>query len=495
MANAIDTLEGFDFASSGTPTTNSHTRSHSVQSGVSSLGYTHELHRAGSVLVAHPRAVHALPSSPGSRLARASLVPSQLFRSVSSFDMLNAVSESEDPRNSVPSLPQLPPPNLNARAKYRSHYGANTLSPTLSSLVDTQPVQTNPWQESTGDLGDAADTAVPLKRNPSFASSVQSSSLYHWRKSRRTRTAKSSASRQSTRYTVDSHAPSAPSLYHNPFYMAEIAQKEAAMPLRNLLKRAGTLSRVLDDMDRDQNQVRSGKRHSQMLSSQDSIDLQGYLRDPDRQMSPRKHKKAGLSLPAVWSSSASSRALTTGIQQRLDSTEIVPVIEPLRRRQSYPNAEVKNMMEPQDASHSGDRSSFSTIAASQTSRNRWWPKSRRKWLFLSALSALLLALIVGLAVGLGTHHSSATLASPCPRTCLNGGNAKLKDGTCVCSCSGPYVGAFCQLGELFKHSTTKRYFLTIIRRRNLCLRRWLRKLQKQNGSCPAVHCGCRLDPI
>lgn len=313
MTAAIDTLEGFDFATNSAPSAATHTRSQSLQSVTSSVGYTHELQRNGSMLIAQPRTPHkqgrqSVNADPyGSRFARASLVSSQLLSAAPSVDALNQRAHSAPPAQSLADGLQY---------SAQPDGAGDTLSPPRSVPPDL------PYD-------DMVDADALLARHPSFSSTVHSSSLYHWRKQhRRAKGSKSAHSRTSTHFTLDSHAVPSPSLYHNPYYVAQAVQKELALPMRHLMKRANTLSRMLEDPVALQ-------QYEQRMQQSSS-----YHKPKPR----RRTHKTGNSMPMMWSSTMSARGLSSGVLTRSVEIEI-PVIEPVRRRKSYPNAEVKSMID------------------------------------------------------------------------------------------------------------------------------------------------------
>ena len=418
MTAAIDTLEGFNFATNSAPSAATHTRSHSLQSVTSSVGYTHELQRNGSMLIAQPRvsykqgrqAVNVNPD--GSRFARASLVSSQLLSATPSMDPLNQRAHSAPPAPSLPDDTQYPAQPDGA---------GGTLSP---------PRPVPPDVPYDGVL----DTDAPLARHPSFSSTVHSSSLYHWRKqNRRAKASKSAHSRTSTHFTLDSRAGPSPSLYHNPYYVAQAVQKELALPMRHLMKRANILSRMLEDpvaLEQYEQRMQQSSSH--------------HKPKPRR----RTHK-TGNSMPMMWSSTMSARGLSSGVLTRPIETEI-PVIKPVRRRKSYPNAEVKSMIGSTDLDPPlPDRSSFSTVAASSIppKRRSCWPRRKRHRILLLAALLAVITIAAGVGVGVKFAHQGSVAAS-CNRTCLNGGTATIRDDVCVCTCKDLFTGTFCQLGEV-----------------------------------------------
>lgn len=461
MNKAISTLEHEDFASIGTRST-THTRTHSEVSMVSSAGITHELVRRGNVFEARPSSAGLQEAS--RRLARASLVSSELLRSASSTDALRSVL-AEDPAYTVDKEYNSRPPT---RMRHSHRYSSGP-APTLASLAEDEDDRNLPpadldYAHSRRRAHHKSSSKRPggqaARRNSDWGNKSTKSYLSH-------RSGKSSA-----HFTVASRAPSLPTL-HKPSKRAEIAAKEGTIAFNSLARRASTLGDILDNMP-DHRPYVSYPVEDRRDPSYDEL---SELRYSNQLRKARRKVEVGL--PDMWQSHTPMGSVSTGIQEAdgisSDMREVHSANDGyhthlgaafderhFRRRKSYPASQMREIMslqtEKASSSDMYDRSSFSSSGSqeqedpgkSASKPLSWWqllPPQKRKKVRLAVilLVGLLVAAAIGAAVPLIKRSSSA--GSQCTRSCSNQGTPVNKDGQCFCQCRGNRAGPFCDLGK------------------------------------------------
>lgn len=396
-----------------TPSTPNHTidySEYSTSNSVNDTSYTHELVRNGSVLIARPKSVpiEGHPGDGSRRLARASLVSSELLRSVSSADLLKLkTSPSSSATEGDISNSSLSAPHP-TRPRHHIRYSSGP-APTLESLAEDEEAAATAeqglgqdqhflhYETSTGNHHHHFQQ--PYGRSdslPSFSSSSRraSSIISRWT----SKQAHRSRSRQSSsHFTIDSRAPPLPSLYRpgkkagsdtaSGRWRREVERRESQMALRSLVKRANTASQILEGQSGRRprkhrysqtypHRRHSGRRMESPLRPTEIGEMDHINpRITDVSKSPRPRRK-GLSklLPSMWMVSAVDKGnvvspgdhpLTVqtanagheedshayqdyqqgrGIADRQSTYH--PTIEPnMRRRKSYPH----NSLSPNDA--------------------------------------------------------------------------------------------------------------------------------------------------
>lgn len=469
MNQAINTLENEDFASTGTRTT-THTRTHSEVSMASSAGMTHELVRRGNVFEAHPSTTSGAQEA-SRRLARASLVSSELLRSASSTDALRSAL-ADDPAYAVDQGYDNTPAGRPATRVRHSHRYSSGPAPTLASLAE---------DEDDGDLPPADLDYMQAKRKSRHRSGSRRPSDQMPRRNSDwgNKSSKSYSShrsgKSSAHFTVASHAPSLPSL-HNSGRRAEIAVKEATIPFKKLAKRASTLGDILDNMPEHERYV--SYPAAEDGSRNPSYDEINELRYSNQLRKARRKIEVGV--PGLWSSHTPMGSVSTGIQGRglvrgemrekytsNGSYHVHPEAEVderhFRRRKSYPASQLQDVMSTQSekASSSGmyGRSSFSSSGTQQEEEQyrapppqklSYWqmlPPQKKKKVRLAVIFfvGLLIAAIIGAAIPLSKRSGKSH--NECDRTCAGQSKAVLRDGACTCQCNDNRAGPFCDLGE------------------------------------------------
>ena len=404
MDGALDTLEreDFDFASSRSPSFVCGTIQGSATSSTSSPGCTYELHRNGSLLESRPkrRLRYGSKDSLGivspRRLARASLVSSTLLRSAGSIDGLRAMLDSPPDQDgdynrstSAPLLARQYSPILALDDLHAADID-KTVSSTRQTLCEEPEGQSQPPNRS--------------KRRTSSMRTGLSRSQYS----------------STTHFTVDSCIPPLPYL----------EDRERQMNLRHLAKRA--------------------ERASQILSTPYTpSDLQVY------KQSRRRKKKNAKSVPAIWSNNVDDvSGIDISRNMRYESTP--DAIEPIRRRKSCPQEGVQSIMSERDLDDAfkGKASSFRDSLPPPPRILYLWnkstsTKSRRTSLYM-IVTLVIITLVAGIAGGVMARQRRSTQLAigDCSRQCQNGGSLSRLGDKCSCVCSRPYIGSFCQLGEL-----------------------------------------------
>lgn len=467
MNQAIDTLENEDFGSTGTRTT-THTRNHSEVSMTSSPGMTHELVRRGNVFEALPSGTQEASR----RLARASLVSSELLRSAHSIDALRSVL-AEDPAYAVDKDYEGNASRRTTRMRHSHRYSSGP-APTLASLAEDEDDHISPSSDldymqvkrkSRHRSGNKRPYDHMPRQNSDWANKSSKSYSSH-------RSGKSSA-----QFTVASHAPTLPSL-HNSSRRAEIAVKEATIPFKKLARRASTLGDILDNMPEPEQYVSYPSEDGRAAPSYDEI---SELRYSNQLRKARRKVEVGV--PNLWSSHTPVGSVSTGIQGTGNAhgqSEMQEVyaskgnfhVHPeakldnrhFRRRKSYPASELQEAMslQTEKASSSGlyGRSSFSssgsqdedehaTIPAKKLSYWQTLPPQKKKKVRLVVIFVLglVIAAAIGAAVPL-SKNSRGEGAAACDRTCSGQSKAVLQGGVCTCQCSDSRAGPFCDLGKL-----------------------------------------------
>lgn len=461
MNKAISRLEHEDFASIGTRST-THTRTHSEVSMVSSAGMTHELVRRGNVFEARPSSAGLQEAS--RRLARASLVSSELLRSASSTDALRSVL-AEDPAYSVDKEYNSRPPT---RMRLSHRYSSGP-APTLASLAEDEDDRNLPpasldYVYSKRKTHHKNSSKRPggqaARRNSDWGNKSTKSYLSH------------RSGRSSAHFTVASRAPSLPTL-QRPSKRAEIAAKEGTIPFNKLVRRASTLGDILDNMPEHEPYVSYPAEHGR----DPSYDELSELRYSNQLRKARRKIEVGL--PDMWQSHTPMGSVSTGIEEAdgspsdmrgiyssNDSQHIHPGAgfdeRHFRRRKSYPASQMREIMslQTEKTSSSGmyDRSSFSSSGSQEEKDSgpvaprktlSWWqllpPQKKKFRLAVILLFGLLVAAAIGVAVPLSKRSSTA--GSQCTRSCSNQGTPINKDGQCICQCRDNRSGPFCDLGK------------------------------------------------
>ena len=497
-----------------------HTRSYSNEtpSIASSPGHTHQLVRRGNILEAHPArplSSHAADESGAQtpntarRLARASLVSSQLLRSASSMDALQAVlreqpadarprpksavcrsQEAEGPslREQHQSIGSLRPP---LRARYSSRYSSGP-APTLASLMDETDLLAGQEQSELeyqrnwdGNGGRAPRNSVAHRHSsssPAGSGSASGKRTAAWASMSALSLSQKSRQSSGTHFTVASEAPSIPSL-NNVRKRHEISARESRMPTRTLAKRASRLSQLLDHT---QAQPQPHRRYvsaypapfSEDAGAESTDDELDELRHSSQAL---KAKKTRDGISNVWDSatsvqgarrvladgddavSISTAALTDGYET--EARDGVSHAH-FQRRKSLPASQLQKVTSIDKAgSHSKEkyehaaaptgarnRSSFTSGASSTTVPapppffKRITSSKRRKLVLLLLLLAVLIIVLGAIGGTLLSKKSAGGDGSGvCARTCLNGGSQTYSGGSCACDCAPGYTGSFCQL--------------------------------------------------
>lgn len=439
MSGAINTLEheGFDFQSDRSPSLSSHAHAFSdVASITSSIGKTHHLIRHGNVLEA--RRPNELSMESSRRLARASLVSSQLLRSASSTDALKDMLRSSPAATPDPEKGFFRPP---VRPHLSQRYSSGP-PPSLASLAEDLPY------DAAVD-GDEGVFVSPKRistrpKNTSRHSSGWTSRSPHSRKSRQSR---------DTHFTIASDVPSMPSI-GNHAKRAELAMRDSRMSTRKMAKRASRLSQILADKPSQGRYVSSFPTNAGEETRHTSLNELRFGAHGNS-------KKRGTAIPGIWASNYSG-IVGAG------STDSFSAIDHLgtysdssidenhfRRRRSYP---VNDLPVPRRGpgtsplAEKKERSSFSSGGSAIRSKKTFlasMTSSKKRRLLLLLLLLIVLIVVLGVVGGvLLRKKSSSATSDGCSRSCMNGG-AVVKDGdSCTCRCTGAFVGSFCQLGKL-----------------------------------------------
>lgn len=462
LGRAIHTLENEDFASTGTRTT-THTRTHSEVSMTSSPGMTHELVRRGNVFEALPSGMQ----DASRRLARASLVSSQLLRSAHSADALRS-ELAEDPSFAVDKEYD----ETNSRQLIRtrhSHRYSSGPAPTLASLAEDDDDRYLPPSGMDARQDKHTSRHKSRKKRP-YGHLPRQNSDWANKSSKSYSSARSGKS--SAQFTVASQAPSLPTL-RNPNVRAEIEVRESTIPFKKLAKRASTLGDILDNLPEHGPYVGYPAADGSRDPSYDEIN---ELRYSNQLRKARRKIEVGI--PDLWSSHTPMGSASTGIKGKEYGNESEDMQEihasrgkhelderHFRRRKSYPASQLQEAIsvytEKPNASGAFVRSSFSSSGSREEDEGHasvpmktmsYWqtlPPQKKKKVRLAVIFAigLLIAAIIGAAIPL-SKRSGDKDGAECERTCSGQSKAVLRDGVCACQCSGNRAGPFCDLGAL-----------------------------------------------
>ena len=440
MSGAINTLEheGFDFQSDRSPSLSSHAHAFSDAASVtSSVGKTHHLVRSGNILEA--RRANGQGTEASRRLARASLVSSQLLRSVGSTDALMDVL-----RNSpAPTQPNTPDPEHALRPPARPRMSMRYSSgpaPSLASLAEDLPYDS----EVKNDEGVfVSPKRVSTRPKPtSRHSSGWTSRSPHSRKSRHSR---------DTHFTVASEVQSMPSI-GNHAKRAELAMRDSKMSSRKMAKRASRLSQILAEKPSQGRYVSSFPAPTSETGEQPSLN--------ELRFGNARTSKAGHGIPGMWASNYSGIVgnesgdfSSASGHQRTQSDPSIDESQ-FRRRRSYPVNNLPNHRTghgPSPLAEKKERSSFSSGGSAIRSRKTFLAgltSSKKRRLLMLLLLLVVLIIVVGVVGGVLLRKKAADPAGQgCSRSCLNGGTLVKEGDACACRCTGSFVGSFCQLGK------------------------------------------------
>lgn len=429
----------------------------------SSPGMTHELVRRGNVF----EALHSGTQEASRRLARASLVSSELLRSAHSIDALRSVL-AEDPAYAVDKDYSDSGDHPVSRTRHSHRYSSGP-APTLASLAEDEDDQDLPpsdldyirikHRNSRHRSGSKRPYDHMPRRNSDWGNKSSNSYASH-------RSGKSSAN-----FTVASQAPSLPTL-RNPIMRAEIADKEAALPFKKLARRASTLGEILDHMPEQKQYVSYPVDEN---GSHEEYDEVSELRYSNQLRKARRKIEVGV--PSLWNSHTPIGSVSSGAESRHSAMRekqgsnasdrqyhVHPGAEVeerhFRRRKSYTASQLQEVVstrsEKPSSSNLYGRSSFSSSGSgtedyhiAPPKKLGYWqtlPPQQKRKLRLAAilLLGLVIAAVVGIAIPLSKRSKAA--GADCARTCSSQGVPTLRDGVCMCQCSGNRAGPFCDLG-------------------------------------------------
>lgn len=472
---------------------------------------THELVRRGNVFEALPSGAQEASR----RLARASLVSSELLRSAHSVDALRSVL-AEDSAYTVDRKDSDTGDQFASR-KHHSYRYSSGPAPTLASLVeddddlDLPPANMDYTKAKQRKSRHRNSGKRPYDRMPHRNSDWGSKSSKSYTSHR--------SGKSSAQFTVASHAPSLPTL-HNTNIRAQIADKEATLPFTKLARRASTLGEILDNKPEQKRYISYPIDENGPLHEYDEL---RELRYSNQLRKARRKMEVGL--PTLWNSHTPAGSVAS--RERLDnaafrlkhntvSTENQYHVHPnvsleerhFRRRKSYPASQLQEIMSTRSEKPSSSdlygRSSFSSSGsgtdddhAPPPKKITYWqtlPPQKKRKLRLAAflLLSLVIAAVIGIAVPLS--KGSSARAVDCKRTCSSQRTPVFRNGVCMCQCSGNRGGPFCDLGTLSSNTRRLRRLTSPCpRRRYLRMSRWLRRMFESFGQKPAqryVDCRC-----
>lgn len=509
MTQAINTLEYEDFDSIGTRTT-SHTRAHSEVSIASSPGMTHELVRRGNVFESRPASSAAFHDN-SRRLARASLISSQMLRSPNSVDALKSAL-LDDPAYKVDKDEDLNVSRPPTRARYSNRYSSGP-APTLASLAEDDddpylpPSSLSPYpsmRKSRSRNGNKRPSSHASRRNSNWGNKSSRSVASH-------RSGQSSA-----HFTVASHAPSLPTL-HKAGKRAEIATEEAALPFKKLARRASTLGEILDNKPEQDQYISYPSMGGSRDASYDDLEELKYSNQLRK-----ARRKVGMGIPSLWGSQTppmqqqhlpSPPPPVTSKEAQSDMKEVFQSERPyhvhpaadidslhFRRRKSYPASQLESVIssrsmhtEKAESSALHGRSSFSSSISSdsvhggidspQKNLSFWktMPPQKKRKVKLAAILLIVLLVAIGIGAAIPLSKHSDKDGSSCERDCSSRGTALVEDDKCTCKCEQGFAGPYCELGKTQYRSrsdpfSNRQIVDTLLCRRDLCMPGWIKFL-------------------